>query len=716
MLQPMHAMQQLCSYNAGMNNAAPVQAIEHLPLTELKGVGPALAEKLQVLGMHSVLDLLFHLPLRYQDRTRLTPIGALRHGMDVVIEGTVAGAAVMFGRRRSLMVKVQDGSGVVSLRFFHFSAAQKDALRNGLRIRCYGEVRRGQSGLELYHPEYQLLHGELPAPMEEHLTPIYPATDGLQQQRLRKLLDQVFALLERNQALPDYLPPELCRQQRFLPLLDALRVLHRPPPDVALQQLLQGEHPAQQRLAFEELLANYLSLRRLRDQAQAQPAPVLHAGGQLQAALLQSLPFSLTKAQQRVGREISQDLALPQPMLRLVQGDVGSGKTLVAVLAALQAVENGYQAVLMAPTEILAEQHYLNFEQWLAPLGLRQGYLSGKIKGRKRDAVLQGMASGELQIIVGTHALFQDGVQFRRLGLVVVDEQHRFGVHQRLALLEKGRSEGLLPHQLIMTATPIPRTLTMSAYADLDCSVIDELPPGRTPVNTVLIADQRRPEVVARISAACREGRQVYWVCTLIEESEQLQCQAAEATYAELTQSLPELRIGLIHGRMKPKEKVDIMAAFKAGALQLLVATTVIEVGVDVPNASLMIIENAERLGLAQLHQLRGRVGRGTAESHCLLLYHPPLGEISKQRLGIMRESNDGFYIAEKDLEIRGPGEILGTRQTGLMGFRVADLARDSHLQPTVKLWAEKIRASRPELVEPLIRRWIAQAEQYAAV
>ena len=696
------------------------QAIERLPLTELKGVGPALAEKLQALGMHSVLDLLFHLPLRYQDRTRLTPIGALRPGMDVVIEGTVAGSAILFGRRRSLMVKLQDGTGVVSLRFFHFSAAQKNAMQNGLRLRCYGETRFGQSGVELYHPECQHLQGAVPAPLEDHLTPIYPATEGLQQTRLRRLLDQVFELLERQRAqaggLPDYLPAELCRQQHFLPLLDALRVIHHPPPDVALQQLLQGEHPAQQRLAFEELLANYLSLRRLRDQAQAQVAPQLKAGGVLPQALLDALPFALTRAQQRVGREISRDLARAQPMLRLVQGDVGSGKTLVAILAALQAVENGHQAVVMAPTEILAEQHYLNFERWLAPLGVQLGYLSGKIKGRKRDAVLQGMASGVLQVIVGTHALFQDGVKFRKLGLVVVDEQHRFGVHQRLALREKGRQQGLLPHQLIMTATPIPRTLTMSAYADLDCSIIDELPPGRTPVNTVLLPEQRRPDVVARISAACREGRQVYWVCTLIEESEQQQCQAAEATYAELQTALPDLRIGLIHGRMKPKEKVAIMAAFKGGQLQLLVATTVIEVGVDVPNASLMIIENAERLGLAQLHQLRGRVGRGTAESHCLLLYHAPLGEIGKQRLAIMRESSDGFYIAEKDLEIRGPGEILGTRQTGLMAFRIADLVRDSHLQPKVKLWAEKIRAQQPELVDPLIRRWIAQAEQYASV
>lgn len=705
-------------YNASMSISGQPKSlsVEQLPLTQLKGVGPALAEKLQGMGINSVLDLLFHLPLRYQDRTRLTPIAALRHGMDVVIEGVIAGSALMFGRRRSLIVKVQDGSGVTTLRFFHFSAAQKNALQNGMRIRCYGEVRWGKSGVELYHPEYQLLQSDIPAPMETHLTPVYPATEGLQQIRLRKLLEQVFALLQNSSSLPDYLPVELCRQEHFLPLLEALKIIHYPPVDIALIELEQGEHPAQVRLAFEELLANYLSLRRLRDQAQSQIGPALVWKGALQQQLLALLPFSLTGAQQRVFQEISKDLSLTQPMLRLVQGDVGSGKTLVAILAALQAVENGYQAVVMAPTEILAEQHFLNFDQWLQPLGIQLGYLSGKIKGKKRAAVLQELASGHTQIIVGTHALFQEGVNFKQLGLIVVDEQHRFGVHQRLALREKGLNSGAWPHQLIMTATPIPRTLTMSAYADLDCSVIDELPPGRTPVNTVLLPEQRRGDVVARISAACKQGRQVYWVCTLIEESDVLQCQAAEATYSDLLLALPDVQVGLIHGRMKPKEKGEIMAAFKAGALQLLVATTVIEVGVDVPNASLMIIENPERLGLAQLHQLRGRVGRGITESHCVLLYQLPLSDTGKLRLGIMRESNDGFYIAEKDLEIRGPGEILGTRQTGLMNFRIADLMRDSYLQPKIKIWAERIRQHHPELIDPLIVRWLAQAEQYGNV
>jgi ATP-dependent DNA helicase RecG len=699
-----------------MSIQAPTTPFEQLPLTQLKGVGPALLEKLNALGIHTILDLLFHLPLRYQDRTRLTPIAALRHGHDVVIEGVIAGSAVVFGKRRSLLVKLQDGTGVTTLRFFHFSTAQKNALVTGARIRCFGEARWGKGGLELNHPEYQLLQDTVPMPLANHLTPIYPATEGLQQTRLRKLLEQVLERLLSSQALTDYLPPDLQQQERFIPLLDALQLLHQPPPSISLQHLEKGQHPAQVRLVFEELLASYLSLRRLRDEAQSQTAPMLKSAHKLQQLLLAKLPFTLTQAQQRVSHEIANDIANEVPMLRLVQGDVGSGKTLVAVLAALQTVECGYQTALMAPTEILAEQHFLNLDQWLTPLGVQVGFLSGKIKGKKREEVLGELANGHIQVMIGTHALFQEEVRFAKLGLAIIDEQHRFGVHQRLSLREKGRHAGTWPHQLIMTATPIPRTLTMSAYADLDCSIIDELPPGRTPVNTVLISAQRRNEVMLRINAACAEGRQAYWVCTLIEESETLQCQAAEATFVELQELLPNLRIGLIHGRMKPKEKAQLMAAFKAGALQLLVATTVIEVGVDVPNASLMVIENPERLGLAQLHQLRGRVGRGSQESHCLLLYQHPLSEAGKLRLGIMRESNDGFYIAEKDLEIRGPGEILGTRQTGLVSFRIADLTRDSYLQPKIKTWAEIIRAEHPEFVEPLINRWLANAEQYGNV
>jgi len=685
------------------------------PVATLKGVGPKLAEKLANIHIHTVLDLLFHLPLRYQDRTRITPIAALRHGLEGVIEGEVMGSAVVFGKRRSLLVKVQDRTGILSLRFFHFSAAQKNALVDGVRIRCFGEGRWGKSGLELYHPEYEIISGSTKA-LDENLTPIYPTTDGLHQARLRAMAEQALSLLEKSQALPDLLPEALSNELQFISLAEALRYLHRPPVDAVLSQLQDGTHPAQSRLAFEELLANYLCLRRLREQANQHSAPAFNGTDKLATALMASLPFALTKAQQRVGQEIARDMTRPTPMLRLVQGDVGSGKTLVAVIAALQAVEHGYQAAIMAPTEILAEQHYLNLDTLLRPLGLNVAYLSGKIKGKAREEVMQNMSSGQAQIIVGTHALFQDEVAFAKLGLIVVDEQHRFGVHQRLALREKGNQDNSYPHQLIMTATPIPRTLTMSAYADLDCSIIDELPPGRTPINTILSQDTRRAEIINRIHAACREGKQAYWVCTLIEESEALQAQAAEATYAELQDALQDIKIGLIHGRQKPKDKADIMQAFKAGNIQLLIATTVIEVGVDVPNASLMVIENPERLGLAQLHQLRGRVGRGSQESHCVLLYKTPLSDVAKQRLSIMRQSNDGFFIAEEDLKIRGPGEVLGTRQTGIMEFKLADLLRDAHLQPKIKLWSEQIRTHQPELIEPLIKRWLAGSEQYGHV
>jgi len=685
------------------------------PVTELKGVGPKLAEKLAAIHIHTVLDLLFHLPLRYQDRTRVTPIRAVRHGMEAVIEGDIMGSAIVFGKRRSLLVKVADKTGLISLRFFHFSAAQKEALKDGARIRCFGEGRWGKSGIELYHPEYEILSGK-DKPLDDRLTPIYPTTEGLHQARIRALAEQALTMLAKSKALPDLLPEALSCELKFISLEDALVYLHRPPVDASLEQLQAGTHPAQSRLAFEELLANYLCLRRLREQADKHAAPALKDTKGLQDKLLATLPFKLTNAQKRVGQEIAHDMARDTPMLRLVQGDVGSGKTLVAVMAALTAVGNGYQAAIMAPTEILAEQHFLNLDALLGKLDIEIVYLSGKIKGKQRNEVLQSMASGQAQVIVGTHALFQDEVTFHKLGLIVVDEQHRFGVHQRLSLREKGNHEGKYPHQLIMTATPIPRTLTMSAYADLDSSIIDELPPGRTPVNTILAADTRRGEIIERIRHACMEGRQAYWVCTLIEESEALQCKAAEATYAEMQKLLKETSIGLIHGRMKPKEKAAVMQAFKAGELQLLVATTVIEVGVDVPNASLMIIENPERLGLAQLHQLRGRVGRGTTESHCVLLYKAPLSDVAKERLSIMRQSNDGFLIAEKDLQIRGPGEVLGTRQTGLMEFKLADLLRDAHLQPKIKVWAEKIRAQEPGLVEPLIKRWLAGSEQYGHV
>ncbi|MDR0277625.1 MAG: ATP-dependent DNA helicase RecG [Paucimonas sp.] len=689
--------------------------LSHVSVTALKGVGEALAEKLAKVGLENLQDVLFHLPLRYQDRTRVVPIGALRPGQDAVIEGVVSGADVVMGKRRSLVVRLGDGSGVLSLRFYHFSMAQKDALKRGTHVRCYGEARPGASGLEIYHPEYRVLNGsEPPPPVDQTLTPIYPTTEGLTQQRLRQLSQQTLALLGPR-SLPDWLPEELARDYHLGPLDEAIRYLHQPPADADVDELAEGQHWAQHRLAFEELLTHQLSQQRLRESLRALRAPVLPKANRLPKQFLANLGFPPTGAQQRVGNEIAYDLSQQEPMLRLVQGDVGAGKTVVAALAALQALEAGYQVALMAPTEILAEQHFITFKRWLEPLGIEVAWLAGKLKGKARVTALEQIATGT-PMVVGTHALFQEEVKFHNLALAIIDEQHRFGVQQRLALRQKGVGGRFCPHQLIMTATPIPRTLAMSAYADLDTSILDELPPGRTPVNTVLVADSRRFEVVERVRAACAEGRQAYWVCTLIEESEELTCQAAETTFEELSSALGELRVGLIHGRMKPAEKAAVMAEFKEGRLQLLVATTVIEVGVDVPNASLMIIENPERLGLAQLHQLRGRVGRGSAVSHCVLLYHPPLSQIGRERLGIMRETNDGFVIAEKDLELRGPGEMLGTRQTGLLQFKVADLMRDADLLPAVRDAAQALLARWPDHVSPLLERWLRHGQQYGQV
>ncbi|XKE45495.1 ATP-dependent DNA helicase RecG [Halomonas organivorans] len=687
------------------------------PVTDLKGVGEALATKLARLRVASVADLLFHLPLRYQDRTRITPIATLRSGDEAVLEGEVMAAEVVHGRRRSLLVRLRDASGILSLRFFHFSPAQQQQFRPGTRVRAFGEARAGATGLELYHPEYRLI-GEGAPPVEDHLTPIYPTTEGLHQARLRALIDQALARLEAApEALPEWIPESLRRRFELPELHHCLSVLHHPPPETDPTALAEGRHPAGRRLALEELLAHQLSLREVRLRIQEDGAPPLPDGRGLQARFLTQLPFSLTGAQRRVLDEIRADLASERPMLRLVQGDVGSGKTVVAAMAALSAIAGGCQAAIMAPTEILAEQHYRAFQSWFAPLGIEVAWLAGKLKGKARLDAKAAILDGRAQMVVGTHALFQGDVHFQRLGLAIIDEQHRFGVHQRLALREKGEAGGLTPHQLVMTATPIPRTLAMSAYADLDVSVIDELPPGRTPVKTVVVPDERRPEVVSRIRHACAEGRQAYWVCTLIEESEALQCQAAEATRDELVEALPELAIGLVHGRMKPGEKAEVMTAFKEGELDLLVATTVIEVGVDVPNASLMIIENPERLGLSQLHQLRGRVGRGATESFCVLLYHPPLSESSRRRLTVMRETTDGFRIAEEDLALRGPGEVLGTRQTGLAQMKIADLERDADLLPRVSPLAEALLAQHPEASRPLIRRWLGEeAGRYGQV
>ncbi|MBA2797026.1 ATP-dependent DNA helicase RecG [Aeromonas veronii] len=685
--------------------------LDKIPLDSLKGVGSKMLEKLERLGLATVQDLLFHLPLRYEDRTQVWPIGDLPPGLHGAVEGEIQDTQLVMGRRRMMVCRISDGTGTLTLRFFNFTAAQKNSLAAGRLIRCFGEVRPGKYGLEMAHPEYKLLGEEQAGQTEEALTPVYPTTEGLRQLTLRNLTDQALAQLDLY-GVEELLPAGLYPHQ--IELAAALKLLHRPPPSVALPLLESGQHPAQQRLVLEELLAHNLSVLKVRAQAQTQLARALKPAPALVEKLLGALPFKPTGAQSRVVAEIGKDLQQSHPMMRLVQGDVGSGKTLVAALAALQAIGNGCQVGLMAPTELLAEQHAINFAKWLEPLGIGVGWLAGKQKGKAREESLAAIADGSVKMVVGTHAIFQEQVVFQRLALVIIDEQHRFGVHQRLALREKGEREGVHPHQLIMTATPIPRTLAMTAYADLDTSVIDELPPGRTPITTVALPDSRRGDVIERVKLACTEGKQAYWVCTLIEESEVLECQAAEDTAAELQNLLPGLHIGLVHGRMRPVEKQRVMEEFKAGILQLLVATTVIEVGVDVPNASLMIIENPERLGLAQLHQLRGRVGRGAVASHCVLLYHAPLSKTAQSRLGVLRETNDGFLIAQRDLELRGPGELLGTRQTGLADLKIADLVRDQPLIPQVQKMARFLMDRHPSHVEPLIRRWLGLRDHYS--
>jgi ATP-dependent DNA helicase RecG len=692
---------------------APQLTTEQRPVAELRGVGPALAEKLARLGVVQVQDLLFVLPSRYEDRTQISSIGELRAGARAVVEGEIQLTEVAYRRRRQLLCRITDGTGSLTLRFFYFSGAQQANLARGARIRCFGEVRRGPLGLEIVHPEYRRT-GPEQAPLEEVLTPIYPTTEGVPQARLRSLIELALKEAERS-GVRDWIPPAMLADLALPSLVDALTMMHRPPRDAHLPELLSGHHPAQRRLAFEELLAHQLSLRLLRQEIQSDPAAPLQDEA-LEQRLLRSLPFQLTGAQRRALAEVDRDLSASRPMVRLVQGDVGCGKTVVAAAAAARAVGSGMQAALMAPTELLAEQHAKNFERWFGALDVPVTLVTGSLPARTRRSALAAVANGDINIVVGTHALFQESMEFARLGLVIVDEQHRFGVHQRLSLRDKGAGGGQLPHQLIMTATPIPRTLAMTAYADLDVSVIDELPPGRTPIRTVVLPETRRDEIVQRIQRAVLEGRQAYWVCPLIEESEELRYQAAEETATALQEALPEVRVGLVHGRMSAREKELGMYQFKEGKIGLLVATTVIEVGVDVPNATLMVIENAERMGLAQLHQLRGRVGRGAHESHCVLLYGGKLSEMARARLAAIRETNDGFVIARRDLELRGPGELLGTRQTGLADMRVADLMRDSDLLPAVQTAAETLLREKPEAVRALTKRWVGAGERYGRI
>lgn len=688
------------------------QLLDTIAVSELSGVGAKMAEKLSKIGLNSVQDLLFHLPLRYEDRTRIWPMGQIKPGQHLTVQGEVLTCNMTFGKRKMLTVKIGDDTGAVTLRFFNFNAAMKNSFIEGRQVKAYGEIKRGQYGLEINHPDYRVFSEPTELRVEETLTPVYPTTDGLRQLTLRNLTDQALKLLDKA-AVRELLPEGLYDRQ--MTLAQALHTMHRPTPDISLDQLEAGKHPAQQRLILEELLAQNLSMLALRSKGQQHNSWPLSAADTLKQQLLSALPFTPTRAQQRVVAEIENDLSLTQPMMRLVQGDVGSGKTLVAALSALRAIEHGYQVALMAPTELLAEQHAINFANWFNPLDIQVGWLAGKLKGKAREKELEKIESGSVKMVVGTHALFQEQVKFANLALVIIDEQHRFGVHQRLELREKGANDGRYPHQLVMTATPIPRTLAMTAYADMDTSVIDELPPGRTPITTVAVPDSRRDDIIERIRHACQaEGRQAYWVCTLIDESEVLEAQAASDTAADLTAKLPELNIGLVHGRMKAQEKQHIMAQFKAGELDLLVATTVIEVGVDVPNSSLMVIENPERLGLAQLHQLRGRVGRGNIASHCVLLYKSPLSKTAQKRLGVLRESNDGFVIAQRDLEIRGPGELLGTKQTGIAEFKVADLVRDQYMIPQIQKLARYIHQNYPDNAKAIIDRWLANRENYS--
>jgi ATP-dependent DNA helicase RecG len=682
------------------------------PVAGLAGVGPRLSEKLARIGVATLGDVLCLLPLRYEDRTQVRPLGSLRPGEKVLIEGEIELSEVAFRRRRSLLVRLSDRTGTLTLRFFHFSNAQHAGLGRGVRLRCFGEVRAGPTGLEMVHPEYQALTDD-GAAVQTTLTPVYPSTEGLHQQRLRRLVDQVLERLDGD-PLPDLIGDLLTAEG---PSIDeALAFLHRPPRGTDIAALVGGRHACQRRVALEELVAHRLSLRKTAGEHEGEHAFAMPSEHEALHRLRGGLAFALTAGQEGALEEILADMAEPRPMHRLLQGDVGSGKTVVAAFAAVLAAASGHQAAFMAPTELLAEQHLATFTAWLEPLGIVVVGLSGSLGAAVRARTLEAVATGAADVVIGTHALFQEAVHFARLALVIVDEQHRFGVHQRLSLRKKGERDERSPHQLIMTATPIPRTLAMTAYADLDCSVIDGLPAGRQPVKTVVMPERRRGELVARMAAHCAGGQQAYWVCPLIEESELIESSAALELERELADALPELGIAAIHGRMKPADKERVMAEFKNGAIDVLVATTVIEVGVDVPNATLMVVENSERMGLAQLHQLRGRVGRGRDASSCVLLYKPPLNSLARERLDVLRSTNDGFKVAEKDLELRGPGEVLGTRQTGVLDLRVADLARDADLLPEVIRVSEVLIERHPERIEPLLARWIRAGVEYAKV
>lgn len=682
----------------------------------IKGIGPKNAAKLEKIGIRSVQDVLFHLPFRYEDRTQITPVQQITPGKQSVVFVTVCSTEVVRRARPQLCCHVRDDSGGMVMRLIHFSAAQKQNLCEGAKLLIVGEARLSHLGLEMVHPEYQFVSPGQSMPLAKTLTPIYPTTDGIYQRLWMKLTEHALGLLNQENDLKELLPEAILKQHQLPSLREALNYIHRPSDKKDIATLTSGTHPMQQRLIIEELLAHRLALTKLRYQEKSHAAISLPLSQDKKQSFLAALNFSLTAAQSRVLNEIENDLTQSSPMMRLVQGDVGSGKTIVAAISMLHVACAGKQAAFMAPTELLAQQHCKNLCDWFEPLGFSVVMLKGSLTAKNKRQSLEGIASGQAQIIVGTHALFQADVNFKSLALVVVDEQHRFGVGQRLSLQQKGEGDHCYPHQLIMTATPIPRTLAMNFYADLDSSLIDELPPGRTPVQTVVMSNEKRDQLIEKIKKVCQQGQQVYWVCPLIEESEVLQFQAAETSYELLKQQLPNLKVGLVHGRLKAKEKDQVMEQFKASEINLLVATTVIEVGVDVPAASLMVIENSERMGLSQLHQLRGRVGRGALKSYCVLLYQPPVKGFAKERLEIMRQTNDGFKIAEKDLEIRGPGEVLGTRQTGAVLMKIANIVRDQKMLPKVQSLADQLWQQSPQCCDQLIIRWLGDKERYAKV